>query len=727
MLGYPKQELVKLSWADITHPDDLTADEAQFTRVLAGEIDTYELEKRYIRKNGEVIYTQMSAGCVRNPDHSVDYFVALLQNITNRKLIENALRESEEKYRNLYESMKDSVITTDLEGNILDCNQVCLDMLGYTMEEMKNLTYQQFTPAKWHAFEDQILKTQITSRGYSDEYEKEYIRKDGSEIPISVRSWLIKDQDGHPSRLWSIIRDITTRKSAEQELQSKSSLLEAQLNATTEGILVIDKQNIRLLINQRFIDLLNIPAHLLAEKEDSMLLNYVVGLTENPQLFLEKVMYLNSHPDEKSYDEVVFKSGIIVERYSAPILSKDGKNDGRIWTFRDITSRKLTEQQIKLKNEELHKLNAERDKFYSIIAHDLRGPIGAIMGLSEMMADESQYFSEQERKDLTMEISHSSSNVFNLLEQLLEWSKSEQGLTDFNPQTLVLNDLVTKSAKIVGEQARLKSVDLIVKIPTDLEVFADQNMLQTILRNLISNAIKYTRQGGKVVVTGQAGEDMSTLISVKDSGIGMGKKILENLFRMDVDTKRPGTNGEHSTGLGILLCKEFIEKHGGTFSVESEEGKGSVFSFTIPYHEPIIGVTSVPVSIPEVIKNNTLNSLKILIAEDDEISAKLLRAMIKGFCKEILIVTNGTDAVKTIRNNPDINLILLDISMPELDGYEVTKQIRQFNTKVVIIAQTALALKSDIERALTAGCDDHISKPIKSNVLKLLILKYFEN
>jgi CheY-like chemotaxis protein len=135
----------------------------------------------------------------------------------------------------------------------------------------------------------------------------------------------------------------------------------------------------------------------------------------------------------------------------------------------------------------------------------------------------------------------------------------------------------------------------------------------------------------------------------------------------------------------------------------------------------------VPVSIPEVIKNNTLNSLKILIAEDDEISAKLLRAMIKGFCKEILIVTNGTDAVKTIRNNPDINLILLDISMPELDGYEVTKQIRQFNTKVVIIAQTALALKSDIERALTAGCDDHISKPIKSNVLKLLILKYFEN
>ncbi len=106
--------------------------------------------------------------------------------------------KSEEKYRNLYESMKDSVITTDLEGNILDCNQVCLDMLGYTMEEMKNLTYQQFTPVKWRAFDDQIVKPQITARGYSDEYEKEYIRKDGSMIPISLRSWLIKDQDGNP-------------------------------------------------------------------------------------------------------------------------------------------------------------------------------------------------------------------------------------------------------------------------------------------------------------------------------------------------------------------------------------------------------------------------------------------------------------------------------------------------------------------------------------------------
>ena len=204
----------------------------------------------------------------------------------------------------------------------------------------------------------------------------------------------------------------------------------------------------------------------------------------------------------------------------------------------------------------------------------------------------------------------------------------------------------------------------------------------------------------------------------------MSSKILENLFRIDVNTKRSGTNGEQSTGLGILLCKEFIEKHGGTITVESEEGKGSLFSFTIPDQELINELTSSPITIPDVVKNNNPGSLKILIAEDDDISGKLLTAIIKGFSNEILIVKTGIDAVKTIRDNPDIDLILMDITMPELDGYEATRQIRQFNTKVIIIAQTALALNSDIEKALAAGCNDHIAKPVKSSALKSLILKY---
>lgn len=250
----------------------------------------------------------------------------------------------------------------------------------------------------------------------------------------------------------------------------------------------------------------------------------------------------------------------------------------------EISERKAAEQEIKLKNEELRKANAEKDKFFSIIAHDLRGPIGGMMGLIELMSDEPKDFSEQERKELTLVLSKSARNVFELLEQLLEWSQMKIGLTNFNPQMIDLKDIVINVVNLLTESARLKSIDLISNIPSETKLFADLNMLQSVLRNLISNAIKYTPQGGKVTISAAFKENGTTLITVKDTGIGMNKEILENLFRIDVNTKRPGTNGEKSTGLGLLLCKDFIGKLGGSISVESQEGKGSVFTVSLTSH-----------------------------------------------------------------------------------------------------------------------------------------------
>jgi CheY-like chemotaxis protein len=246
-----------------------------------------------------------------------------------------------------------------------------------------------------------------------------------------------------------------------------------------------------------------------------------------------------------------------------------------------------------------------------------------------------------------------------------------------------------------------------------------------VIRNLLSNAIKFTPSGGTVTISAKSTENCMTVIYVKDTGIGIPDTIRNNLFRIDANTKRPGTNGEQSTGLGLLLCKEFVEKNGGKIGVESLQEGGSVFNFTIPSKGQSGDIINEKIesTVIQVIK---INNPKILIAEDDVISGKLLAAMIKGFSKEILIVKTGIDVVETIRNNPDIDLILLDISMPELDGYEATRQIRQFNTKVVIIAQTALASNRDIEMALSAGCNDHIAKPVKIMALKSLILKYFD-
>ena len=207
------------------------------------------------------------------------------------------------------------------------------------------------------------------------------------------------------------------------------------------------------------------------------------------------------------------------------------------------------------------------------------------MGMTEMMTDEAEYFSEEERKELTFNIKDSVRNTFDLLEQLLQWTGMQRGLTDFKPRLLPLKDVAEESLKVFVETARIKSVELSIIIPQRLFVFADRNMLQAIIRNLVSNALKFTPSGGTITINAKQEENNFSQISITDTGIGMCTEILNNLFKLDVNTKRLGINGEQSTGLGLLLCQEFVERHGGKIKVESEEGKGSAFSFTIPCQE----------------------------------------------------------------------------------------------------------------------------------------------
>jgi signal transduction histidine kinase len=169
-----------------------------------------------------------------------------------------------------------------------------------------------------------------------------------------------------------------------------------------------------------------------------------------------------------------------------------------------------------------------------------------------------------------------------LLQNLLEWSQMVRGNTTFIPQNLVLKDIITECLSLATESAREKSISLIMEISDELQVFADSNMLQTIIRNLLSNSIKFTRNGGRVSIAAEAAENNMIVISVKDTGIGMNNEMVENIFRIDVNTKRTGTNKEASTGLGLLLCKEFVEKHGGEIVVKSIENQGSEFFLLFP-------------------------------------------------------------------------------------------------------------------------------------------------
>jgi signal transduction histidine kinase len=227
----------------------------------------------------------------------------------------------------------------------------------------------------------------------------------------------------------------------------------------------------------------------------------------------------------------------------------------------EITQQK---EEILAKNEELSKINSEKDKFFSIIAHDLRGPFNGFLGLTQIMTEELDILSKEELLNMTKSLEKSASTLFHLLENLLHWARMQQGSIPFNPIGVQLLIFVDESLAIMMDQAKIKGIDITVDISADLSVFADTNMLQTIIRNLVSNALKFTHKGGKVTISASnTSDDNKVVVAIKDTGIGMSSDMADNLFRLDVQTDRPGTEGEPSSGLGLLLCKEFVEKHRG--------------------------------------------------------------------------------------------------------------------------------------------------------------------
>jgi signal transduction histidine kinase len=242
----------------------------------------------------------------------------------------------------------------------------------------------------------------------------------------------------------------------------------------------------------------------------------------------------------------------------------------------------IADAEIKYQNKELVKLDAEKDKFFSIIAHDLRSPFNSFLGLTQIMAEELPSLTMAQIQEIAIKMSKSATNLYRLLENLLEWSQIKNGTFSFNPEVLQLSLVVNGCVEIMNVSAKNKNIKIANEIAVGIEVLADRNMIQTIIRNLVSNALKFTPKGGKVNISSKASDNKNIEIAIHDSGIGMSHELIDNLFRIDMKTNRLGTDNEPSTGLGLLLCKEFIEKQGGKIWVESEVGKGSTFSFSIP-------------------------------------------------------------------------------------------------------------------------------------------------
>jgi signal transduction histidine kinase len=252
-------------------------------------------------------------------------------------------------------------------------------------------------------------------------------------------------------------------------------------------------------------------------------------------------------------------------------------------TLLDITQREIAEEKLKEYANQLRELNATKDKFFTIIAHDLKSPFTAIIGYAELLdnlIENKDYKKIGEYADI---IRSSSWLAMNLLSNLLEWARSQVGIMFFKPRIIEIAGPIYDTKALLSDSASKKSIEIKILVPEQFTVYADMHMIKTILRNLLSNAIKFTNPGGWIQI--EAGNtDSVSVISVTDNGIGIKKDSIEKLFRIEECRSTTGTRGEQGTGLGLLLCNDFVKKHGGKIWVESEEGKGSRFVFTLPMH-----------------------------------------------------------------------------------------------------------------------------------------------
>ena len=298
---------------------------------------------------------------------------------------------------------------------------------------------------------------------------------------------------------------------------------------------------------------------------------------EDEQLIIRTGVPINKEEKETWTD----RPDTWVSTSKLPLYDKNEKIIGTFGISMDITELKQKEEKIITTNKELEKLNSEKDKLFSIIAHDLRSPFHGLLGLTEVMVKDSHEMSSEEITNYSSSLHELVVNLYSLLENLLEWAQFQKGSLAFMPKALNLSDIFSQSIDSTKQRAIQKEIIILHDIPETLKIYADEKMINSVLRNLLSNSVKFTRKNGIVVGKAREIEEGMVEISVTDTGVGIPGNTMAKLFKLGEKVGSKGTDNELSTGLGLVLCKEFVEKHGGRIWVESKESNGSTFYFTL--------------------------------------------------------------------------------------------------------------------------------------------------
>ena len=710
MLGYSREELTHLTWAELTHPEDLAANLAQFERLLAGDTDEYTLEKRFIRKDRQVIDVNLTVACVRRPDGSVDYFLALLEDITERKRMEASLRQSEERMRLFFERQVVGMAIVSLEKQWLQVNDRFCAILGYSREELHDLTWFELTYPEDRAAS--VAQFERLRAGDIDNFtlEKRYLRKDGQTIHAKVTATCVRNKEGSVDYLIALLEDITERKQAEESLRDYQQMISAIVETSQDWIWTLNLAG----------------HHTYSNPAVEQILRY--SPAEAEQIGMELI-----HPEDRwivdsqwpewiqgrrGWNNLVLrwrrKDGTYryLESSAVPILGPDGELRGFRGVDRDITEREETEQALRDALERLEQeIQTRRDQEAQLlqarkleaigqltggIAHDFNNLLTVVKGNLELLRDASQTSPDSEQTLLIEDALSAARQGAELTAGLLAFSRQRPLQPKRTRVALILQGLERLMERVLGPTITLR----VVADSTLPDVLTDPSQFQAALMNLLINAQDAMPDGGVldiragvILVHPGAAPPVADLapgqylvVTVADSGIGMDADTLARACEPFFTTKPVGKG----TGLGLSTVYGFAAQSQGGLTLESQPGQGTTVRLFLPALEPSSGRLAEPPPAPRPVPSSLADgTVTLLVVEDESRVRRLACRYLRELGYTVLEAADAEEALAILETEPEIQLVFSDIVMPgELNGYDLARWIAAHRPEVKCLLTT---------------------------------------
>ncbi len=579
MLGYEPNDFESTwdNWRKLIHPDDLESVIKNIRNYRENSGHSRPNEFRAKAKDGSWHWL-LSRGKIveRDIKGKASRVIGTHVDITERKHANEALLEERQRLSNVVKGINAGIWEWNIQTGETIFNDRWAEILGYTLAEISpvsNQTWNNFSHPDDLKTVDSLLEKHF--RGELDYYDCQVRmrHKDGRWIWTLHRGKVISwTGDGKPLLMSGTHQDINDHKMAEEALLASEQRARALLDAIPDFMLICNhhgdildyKPAIGCYFPEENIIGKNL-SHVIPPEMAELIRGRIAEIIETGKMRVDEY-----HFNLPAMGAVNFEA-----------RSARGIHDEVIIIVRNISKRKKTEAEIQQKNQELQKLNATKDKFFSIIAHDLKSPFNSIVGFSDLLIDQVKENDLDGIESYAEIIQKSSNRAMDLLTNLMEWSRSQTGRIIFKPESCDLFGIINETSGVLLEAARQKSIDIKNEVLTGTMINADKAMIGIILRNLVANAIKFTNTGGWIKLSARK-YTHETIVTVHDNGVGISEANIEKLFRIDENYTTSGTNKEQGTGLGLILCNEFIEKHGGRIWVKSQVGHGSAFSFSLP-------------------------------------------------------------------------------------------------------------------------------------------------